>query len=96
MNTALRRIGPRDYSVLDDGQLVGRIRFASERSPAIWIWNVIVHIPTPTGLPVGTAQNLDAAKAAFKAAWGELKSRQTPEALAAAYKAANLRHEGER
>ena len=29
----LRLIGVRDYSVHDDGQQIGRIRFASERSP---------------------------------------------------------------
>ena len=36
----LRTIGIRDYSVLEGRQRIGRIRFASVRSPGIWIWNV--------------------------------------------------------
>jgi hypothetical protein len=39
---ALRLIAPNDYSVLDDGQIIGRIRLARDRSPAIWLWNVTV------------------------------------------------------
>ena len=34
----LRTIGIRDYSVLEGEQRIGRIRFASERNPGIWIW----------------------------------------------------------
>ncbi|ODM77818.1 hypothetical protein [Bradyrhizobium elkanii] len=86
---ALRPIGVRDYSVLDGGQQIGRIRYASERSPGVWLWHVQVHI---TGsLPVGTAGSLDAAKADFKSAWLAFKARQTPEKLAKAYAARNLR-----
>ncbi|APO53491.1 hypothetical protein LUI11_15485 [Bradyrhizobium diazoefficiens] len=92
MNLTLRPIGDDDYSVLDDGQLVGRIRHASEHRSGIWAWTCIVHIPNP---PAGTAQSLDAAKAAFKAAWSEFKSRQAPERLAKAYKAMNLRAEND-
>ena len=43
----LRMIGVRDYSVLEDGQHIGRIRFASERTPGVWLWHVQVHIPGP-------------------------------------------------
>ena len=32
----------------------------------IWIWNVTAHLPG--GLPMGSAKDLDAAKAEFKAA----------------------------
>ena len=35
----LRLIGVRDYSVFEDGQRIGRIRFASQRSPGVWIWH---------------------------------------------------------
>jgi hypothetical protein len=31
----LRLIDPNDYIVLDDGQAIGRIRLARERSPSI-------------------------------------------------------------
>ncbi|WLB15023.1 hypothetical protein [Bradyrhizobium japonicum] len=91
MTLTLKPIGPRDYSVRDDGQSIGRIRYAGERSPAIWLWNVIVHIPG--GLPLGTAKDLETAKAEFKAAWTAFKAKQTPDALAQAYKTMNLREQ---
>jgi hypothetical protein len=53
---------------------------ASERPTAI-----------STLLPMGTAKDLDTAKAEFKAAWEALKARTPPEQLAAAYKAMNIR-----
>ena len=40
---------------------------------------------------MGTAKDLDTAKAEFKAAWEALKARTPPEQLAAAYKAMNIR-----
>jgi len=42
----------RDYAVREDGQPIGRIRYAHERTTGIWIWHVEVHIPVP---PVGSA-----------------------------------------
>jgi hypothetical protein len=39
----MRMIGVRDYNVFEDGQHIGRIRFASERNPGVWLWNVQVH-----------------------------------------------------
>ena len=53
------------------------------------VLNVTVHIPG--GLPIGSAKDLDTAKAEFKAAWEALKARTTPEQLAAAYRAMNIR-----
>ena len=50
----LRLIGIRDYSVFDGEQRIGRIRFAGERLPPIWLWNVIIHLPG--GLPMGLGQ----------------------------------------
>ena len=40
---------------------------------------------------MGSAKDLDTAKADFKAAWENLKARTSPEELAAAYKAMNIR-----
>jgi hypothetical protein len=72
----LRPIGPRDYSVYDDGQRIGRIRFAEERMPSVWLWNVSIHLPG--GLPMGSAKDLDTAKAEFKAAWENQENRSAP------------------
>jgi hypothetical protein len=59
----LRSIGIRDYSVLEGEQRIGRIRFAGERIPGVWLWNVTVHLTG--GLPMGSARDLDTAKAEF-------------------------------
>ena len=67
-------------------------RFASERNPGVWLWNVTVHLPG--GLPMGSAKDLDTAKAEFKAAWEALKARTPPDRLAAAYKTMNIRDDG--
>jgi hypothetical protein len=85
----LRTIGVRDYLVLEDEQRVGRIRFAAERNPGIWIWIVAVHLTR--GLPAGSADSRFVAMAQFKAAWEVLKARTTPEQLQAAYRAMNIR-----
>ena len=37
----LRSIGIRDYSVFEGGQRIGRIRFAGERMPGVWLWKVV-------------------------------------------------------
>jgi hypothetical protein len=82
----------RDYRVLEARQRIGRIRFVIERMPGVWLWNVTV--PLSDGLPMGSSKDLDTAKAEFKAAWGALKASTTPEQLAAAYKAMNIRDDG--
>jgi hypothetical protein len=56
----LRSIGIRDYSVFEGGQRIGRIRFAGERIPGVWLWNVTVHLTG--GLPMGSARDFDTAK----------------------------------
>jgi len=43
---------------------------------------------------MGSCKDLDMAKAEFKAAWEALKARTTPERLAAAYRATNIRDDG--
>jgi hypothetical protein len=85
----LRSIDISDYAVLEGRQRIGRIRLATERMPCVWLWNVTVHLPG--GLPAGSAKDIDTAKAEFKAAWEALKARGTPEQLAAAYRAMNIR-----
>jgi hypothetical protein len=85
----LRSIGIDDYRVLDAGQRIGRIRLADERMPPVWLWNVTIHLTG--GLPMGSFPDFNAAKAEFKAAWKALKASTTPEQLAAAYQAMNIR-----
>ena len=77
-----RRIGARDYSIHEDGQPVGRIRYASERTPGVWLWSVTVALP---GAPFGSARSYDDARAAFKSAWEAFAAEQGREKLAKAY-----------
>jgi hypothetical protein len=49
----LRSLGQNDYRGLEGRQRIGRIRFANERTPGMWIWNVTINLPG--GLPMGTA-----------------------------------------
>ena len=88
----LRTIGMHDYRVLEGRQRIGRIRFADERKPGVWLWDVTIHLPG--GLPMGSSADIDTAKAEFKAAWEALKARTAPEELVAAYKAMNIRDDG--
>ena len=60
--------------------------------PPIWLWNVAVHLTA--GLRMGSAKDLDTAKADFKAAWEGLKAKTSPEELAGAYQAMNIRDDG--
>ena len=83
---SLRPIDPDDYSVLEDGQAIGRIRLAREQTPEICLWTVTVNIPGP---PFGSAGSLAEAKQSFRAGWEAFKTRHGPEALAAAYEAMN-------
>ena len=85
----LRSLGINDYSVLEGRQRIGRIRFAEERLPPRWLWAVTIHLPD--GLPTGSAPDFSTAKADFKAAWEALKAKTSPEELAAAYSAMNIR-----
>ena len=78
----LRLIDRKDYTVHEDGQPIGRIRLARERSPSIWLWHIGVDIPGP---PYGDAKTLDEAKAKFKTAWIAFKNRHGPEKLAKVY-----------
>jgi hypothetical protein len=88
----LRRIGIDDYSVYEDKQRIGRIRLASERTPPIWLWTINIHLTD--GLPVGSSQDHETTKAEFAGAWEELKARNPPAQLAAAYRDLNVRDDG--
>ena len=57
--------------------------------PAVWLWNITIHLPGE--LPMGSANDVNTAKAKFKAAWEALKAKTPPDLLAAAYKAMNIR-----
>ena len=85
----LRSLGIDDYSVLETSQRIGRIRLATERMPPVWLWAITIHLPG--GLPTGSSPDFNTAKAEFKAAWKALKASTTPEQLAAAYQAMNIR-----
>jgi hypothetical protein len=88
----LRSIDLSDFAVFEGKQRIGRIRLATERMPCVWRWSVAIHL---TGdLPMGSADDIDTAKAEFKAAWEELKAKTPPEDIAAAYKAMNIRDDG--
>jgi len=80
---------PDDYTVKEDGQRIGRMRYARERVPGIWVWYIQVHIPG--GLPAGSAPDLEGAKAEFREAWEAFKAKHGPEALARAYAEMNIR-----
>jgi hypothetical protein len=88
---SLQPIGQNDYNILEDGERIGRIRYAKERHPGIWIWHVQVHIPGP---PAGSARDLPTAKAEFKAAWEAFKARHGVDQLAAAFRAMHIRDDG--
>ena len=49
----IRPIGINNYRVLEGEQRIGRIRFADERTPGIWLWNVTIHLPG--GLPMASS-----------------------------------------
>ena len=88
----LRTIDLSDFAVFEGRQRIGRIRLVTERMPCLWLWNVTIHLTG--GLPMGSAKDLDTAKAEFKAAWKALKASTTPEKIAAAYRAMNIRDDG--
>jgi hypothetical protein len=83
----LRSTGDQDFNVFEDGQHIGRIRNAIERTPSAWLWHVQVHIPGP---PAGTARTLELAKDGFRKGWEAFKVKHGPEKLAEAYRAMNI------
>ncbi|MET4279957.1 MULTISPECIES: hypothetical protein [unclassified Bradyrhizobium] len=82
MPLTLRMIGLDDYTVHEDRQLVGRIRYANERSRGFWLWTCIVTLPGP---PFGEAGSFDEAKGRFMVAWENFKAKHTAEELGKAF-----------
>lgn len=83
---------PDDYTVIEDGHPVGRIRRAVERTDVEWHWRVTVTLP---GGPFGTSAGFEPAKAAFRQAWTAFKATIPPEEMDRALddaRAANERH----
>ena len=76
----MRMIGPNAYRIREDDQPIGRIRFASERVPGVWLWHVTVNVPGPQS--TGSATTLDDAKVNFRKAWERFKEEHGPERLA--------------
>ena len=70
-----------DYVVIDAGQVVGRLRRASERAGKVWMWNVTVNVP---GGGNGAAASLEEAEAAFRPSWFAFKADIGEERLASA------------
>jgi len=72
-----------DFWVLEGRQRIGRIHLATERMPCVWIWNVTINLPGD--LPMGSATNLETAKAQFQAGMagvqGEARARQAGEGI---------------
>lgn len=83
MNLVAHGIGKDDYAVLDDGNPVGRIRHATERTNEVWLWNVTIPLPMPPWCN-GTAPDRDGAFAQFRSAWTRFKAEIGPDRYAAA------------
>jgi hypothetical protein len=88
---ALRQIGLNDYHLVEYRDIIGRIRYSSERTPGVWIWNVqgLWNVPVhiSEGLPAGVSPDLPTAKSDFEAAWESFKSRHEQEQFKAAFRA---------
>ena len=83
----LRLTGVCDYNVFEDGQRIGRIRFARDRNPGVWLWKSKSISPARRS---AARPDLDEAKRHFRANW--LREHEA-QALLVAYRAMNLRNE---
>jgi hypothetical protein len=66
----LRSIGPSEWAVIEDGNLVGRIMVAGDPHEEIWLWNC--SLPGP-GVSSGTAASLEDAQVEFRQEWKKRK-----------------------
>jgi hypothetical protein len=69
MTVALKRIQPDDYDVIDNGEIVGRIYRMRSTGEELWRWMIPGSREPRDGPSGGIVHTLDAAKAAFRAAW---------------------------
>jgi hypothetical protein len=84
----MRMIGQNDCSIREDGQPIGRIRYAHERTPGIWRGMCRSTFPART---FGSASSLNDANAHFKTLWLAFKEMHGPDRLARASAETNLR-----
>ena len=78
----------------DDPNELSKCRYSLSRRTHAPVWLLSVTIHLGGGLPMGSSKNLNTANAEFKTAWKALKVRTTPEQLAVAYEAMNIRDDG--
>jgi len=71
---------PDDFVVIHEGCTVGRIRLATERSPAFWTYAITVPLPMPTDSS-GGATDLEGAKARFREVWEAFYSSLSPKSV---------------
>lgn len=57
-----------DFGVIHEGRTVGRIRLATERSPAFWTYSITVPLPVPP-YATGGHDDLETTKKLFREAW---------------------------
>lgn len=57
-----------DFGVIHEDRTVGRIRLATEHTPAVWVFSVTVPLPVHPWCN-GSTPDLEGAKAAFREAW---------------------------
>jgi hypothetical protein len=69
-NLTLRSIGPNEYTVIEDGNSIGRIMVAGDPHAEIWLWNC--SRPGP-GISSGTAASLEDALVEFRQEWKKRK-----------------------
>src|SRR5262245_890733 len=72
---------PDDYSVVEDGKIVGRVYRDTGNRAEAWVWSVTIGIPSTA---YGRSPSRDQAKADFRAAFDQLKATTDPEKLAKA------------
>ena len=71
-NLTLHSIGPDEYTVIEDGNSVGRIMVAGDPRAEVWLWNC--SLPGP-GVSSGTAASLEDAQVDLRQEWKKRKDR---------------------
>jgi hypothetical protein len=80
--TASSALRDEDYDVLADGKVVGRIyEDASASTPPDmgWFWSITAIVPATRGATHSTAATLEEAKAKFRQAWENARTKRTNE-----------------
>ncbi|PDT71753.1 hypothetical protein CO683_00920 [Bradyrhizobium ottawaense] len=79
----LRQAADGDYHVYREGRLIGRIRKTEDHvhGSVVWSWNITVPLPV-SAWTRGSADSLEAAQKAFRAAWEQFYASLSPEQIA--------------